>query len=160
MGAGAAPGWRQGHARTPEIGRGFPPSIRVGNRTRVGGGAPSPLRAAAGNLTGVSGDSHKLTLGLLTVAGVSFAIMQTLVIPSLPFFVTEFDTSAAWVTWMVTSFLVSSSVLTPILGKLGDAHATPPGRRARAHPRGYSGGWNLPIAKVAPSGSRITASRT
>ena len=35
--------------------------------------------------------------------------------PSLPFFVTEFETSAAWVTWLVTSFLVSSSVLTPIL---------------------------------------------
>jgi EmrB/QacA subfamily drug resistance transporter len=66
--------------------------------------------------------SHKLTLGLLMVAGVSFAIMQTLVVPTLPFFAEEFDTSAAWVTWLVTSFLVSSSVLTPILGKLGDAH--------------------------------------
>ena len=66
--------------------------------------------------------SHKLTLGLLTVAGISFALMQTLVVPSLPFFVAEFDTSPAWATWLVTSFLVSSSVLTPIIGKLGDAH--------------------------------------
>jgi EmrB/QacA subfamily drug resistance transporter len=70
----------------------------------------------------VTSASHRLTLGLLTVAGISFAIMQTLVVPSLPFFAKEFDTSAAWVTWLVTSFLVSSSVLTPILGKLGDAH--------------------------------------
>ena len=65
---------------------------------------------------------YKFTLALLMVAGISFAMMQTLVIPSLPFFEREFDTSPAWTTWMVTSFLVSSCVLTPIIGKLGDAH--------------------------------------
>src|SRR5919204_3070864 len=61
------------------------------------------------------------TLGVLTVAGVSFAVMQTLVVPALPHFQREFDTSAAWVTWIATGFLLSSSVLTPILGKLGDS---------------------------------------
>ena len=65
---------------------------------------------------------YKLTLALLTVAGVTFALMQTLVVPALPFFEREFHTSPAWTTWLVTSFLVSSSVLTPIIGKLGDAH--------------------------------------
>ena len=64
---------------------------------------------------------YGVTLALLTVAGVSFAIMQTLVIPALPFFQREFHTSAAWVTWIATGFLLSSSVLTPILGKLGDS---------------------------------------
>ena len=49
--------------------------------------------------------------------------MQTLVVPALPFFQREFDTSPEWTTWLVTSFLLSSSsVLTPIIGKLGDAH--------------------------------------
>jgi EmrB/QacA subfamily drug resistance transporter len=62
------------------------------------------------------------TLGLLTIAGISFALMQTLVIPALPFFQREFGTSASWVTWIATGFLLSSSVLTPILGKLGDAY--------------------------------------
>jgi EmrB/QacA subfamily drug resistance transporter len=56
------------------------------------------------------------------VAGVSFAFMQTLVVPALPFFQREFGTSATWVTWIATGFLLSSSVLTPILGKLGDAY--------------------------------------
>ncbi len=65
---------------------------------------------------------YGVTLGLLTVAGTSFAIMQTLVVPALPFFQREFHTSAAWVTWIATGFLLSSSVLTPILGKLGDSH--------------------------------------
>jgi EmrB/QacA subfamily drug resistance transporter len=66
--------------------------------------------------------SHNFILALLMVAGVSFALMQTLVVPALPFFQREFETTPEWTTWLVTSFLVSSSVLTPILGKLGDAH--------------------------------------
>jgi EmrB/QacA subfamily drug resistance transporter len=65
---------------------------------------------------------YGITLALLTVAGISFAVMQTLVVPALPFFQREFDTSAAWVTWIATGFLLSSSVLTPILGKLGDSY--------------------------------------
>ncbi|HET9738646.1 MAG TPA: MFS transporter [Solirubrobacteraceae bacterium] len=65
---------------------------------------------------------YGITLALLTVAGISFAVMQTLVVPALPFFQREFDTTASWVTWIATGFLLSSSVLTPILGKLGDAY--------------------------------------
>jgi EmrB/QacA subfamily drug resistance transporter len=65
---------------------------------------------------------YLVTLALLTIAGLSFALMQTLVIPALPFFQREFGTTASWVTWIATGFLLSSSVLTPILGKLGDAY--------------------------------------
>ncbi len=61
-------------------------------------------------------------LALLTIAGVAFAVMQTLVVPALPFFQREFGASATAVTWIATGFLLSSSVLTPILGKLGDAY--------------------------------------
>jgi EmrB/QacA subfamily drug resistance transporter len=61
-------------------------------------------------------------LALLVVAGISFAFMQTLVVPALPFFQREFNTSASWATWIATGFLLSSSVLTPILGKLGDSY--------------------------------------
>jgi MFS family permease len=66
---------------------------------------------------------HWVTLALLTVAGISFAVMQTLVIPALPFFRREFGASQADTTWLVTGFLLSSSVLTPLLGKLGDMYA-------------------------------------
>jgi EmrB/QacA subfamily drug resistance transporter len=65
---------------------------------------------------------YGITLALLVVAGVSFAVMQTLVVPALPFFQREFDTTATAVTWIATGFLLSSSVLTPILGKLGDSY--------------------------------------
>ena len=63
---------------------------------------------------------HWITLSLLTIAGISFAVMQTLVIPAVPFFKHEFGASQADTTWLVTGFLLSSSVLTPLLGKLGD----------------------------------------
>src|SRR3954470_19668848 len=63
-----------------------------------------------------------VTLALLTTAGITFALMQTLVVPALPFFQREFDTSATAVTWIASGFLLSSSILTPILGKLGDQH--------------------------------------
>src|SRR4051812_35346570 len=78
-----------------------------------------PVRRQSGRM---GPRSHNVTLALLMVAGISFALMQTLVVPALPFFQREFETTPEWTTWLVTSFLVSSSVLTPILGKLGDAH--------------------------------------
>jgi EmrB/QacA subfamily drug resistance transporter len=65
---------------------------------------------------------HWITLTLLTGACVAFAVMQTLVIPALPFFKREFGTSQADTTWLVTGFLLSSSVLTPLLGKVGDMY--------------------------------------
>jgi EmrB/QacA subfamily drug resistance transporter len=65
---------------------------------------------------------YLITLALLTTAGISFALMQTLVVPALPFFQREFDTTASLVTWIASGFLLSSSILTPILGKLGDQH--------------------------------------
>jgi EmrB/QacA subfamily drug resistance transporter len=65
---------------------------------------------------------HAVVLGLLTGAGIALALMQTLVIPALPVLQRELGTSPGRATWLVTSFLVSSSVLTPIIGKLGDAH--------------------------------------
>src|SRR4051794_5735512 len=78
-----------------------------------------PVRRQSGRM---GPRSHNVTLALLMVAGISFALMQTLVVPALPFFQREFQTTPEWTTWLVTSFLVSSSVLTPIIGKLGDAH--------------------------------------
>src|SRR4051812_562705 len=65
---------------------------------------------------------HWITFGLLTAACVSFAVMRALVIPALPFFRREVGAAQADTTWLVTGFLLSSSVLTPLLGKLGDMY--------------------------------------
>jgi EmrB/QacA subfamily drug resistance transporter len=43
-----------------------------------------------------------------------------MVFPALPVFQEEFGASTAWATWILTGFLVSAAVSTPILGRLGD----------------------------------------
>ena len=65
---------------------------------------------------------YNVTLAILTMAGTAFALQQTLVVPALPALQQELDTSTTWVTWVLTVFLLSASVLTPLLGKLGDQY--------------------------------------
>jgi EmrB/QacA subfamily drug resistance transporter len=65
---------------------------------------------------------YNVTLGVLTLAGLAFALQQTMVFPALPALQRELDTTATWVTWVLTVFLLSASVLTPFLGKLGDQY--------------------------------------
>ena len=63
---------------------------------------------------------YGLTLGVLTFAATAYAMQQTMVVPALPELQRELDASTTWVTWVLTGFLLSAAVLTPILGKLGD----------------------------------------
>ena len=63
---------------------------------------------------------YNVTLAILTLAGSAFSLQQTMVFPALSTFQREFDTSTAWATWILTGFLVSAAVTTPILGRLGD----------------------------------------
>ena len=65
---------------------------------------------------------HNVTLAVLTLAGTAFAFQQTMVFPALPTFQEEFGASTAWTTWVLTAFLVSAAVTTPVLGKLGDQY--------------------------------------
>jgi EmrB/QacA subfamily drug resistance transporter len=66
--------------------------------------------------------SLRLTLaGLITAAG-AYALMQTFLIPALPDLQRELGTSATWVTWTVTAYLLSGAVSTPIIGRLGDQY--------------------------------------
>ncbi|HET8785826.1 MAG TPA: MFS transporter [Candidatus Limnocylindrales bacterium] len=65
---------------------------------------------------------YSLTLGILTLATTAYALQQTMVVPALPEFQRDLDASTTWVTWVLTGFLLSAAVLTPILGKLGDRY--------------------------------------
>jgi EmrB/QacA subfamily drug resistance transporter len=65
---------------------------------------------------------YNFTLAILTLAGIAFALQQTMVIPALPALQRELDTTTTWVTWVLTVFLLVASVATPILGKLGDQY--------------------------------------
>jgi EmrB/QacA subfamily drug resistance transporter len=65
---------------------------------------------------------HNVTLAILTLAGIAFALQQTMVIPALPALQHDLHTTTTWVTWVLTVFLLVASVATPVLGKLGDQY--------------------------------------
>jgi EmrB/QacA subfamily drug resistance transporter len=65
---------------------------------------------------------HNVTLAVLTLAGTAYSLQQTMVVPALRVIQRDLHTTTTWVTWVLTVFMLVSSVATPILGKLGDQH--------------------------------------
>jgi EmrB/QacA subfamily drug resistance transporter len=63
-----------------------------------------------------------ITLGVLSIAGLSFALLQSMVAPALPDIQQTLHTSESTVAWILTAYLLSASVATPIIGRLGDVH--------------------------------------
>ena len=79
--------------------------------------------SAADAALGTARVKHPLeVLAVLLLACVSFALAQTLVIPALPAIAAEFGASTTATSWILTGFLLSASVATPIVGKLGDLY--------------------------------------
>ena len=56
----------------------------------------------------------------LSLGGLAFAVLQSLVAPALPEIATDLNASASEISWVITAYLLSASVLTPIVGRLGD----------------------------------------
>jgi EmrB/QacA subfamily drug resistance transporter len=65
---------------------------------------------------------YNITLSALTLAGGAFALQQTMVVPALPTLQRDLHTTTTWATWVLTIFLLTASVATPVLGKLGDQY--------------------------------------
>ena len=63
-----------------------------------------------------------VTFAVLAVSVASYTLMQSLTIPVLGELAFEFDTDQSTVTWVLTAYLLSASVFTPIMGRLGDAY--------------------------------------
>jgi predicted MFS family arabinose efflux permease len=63
-----------------------------------------------------------ITLAVLCIAGLSFALLQSMVAPALPDIQHTLHTSESSVAWILTAYLLSASVATPIIGRLGDVH--------------------------------------
>lgn len=59
-------------------------------------------------------------LAALLLAALSFALLQTMVAPALPQIAREYSTTPTMAAWVMTGFLLSASVSTPLAGKLGD----------------------------------------
>jgi MFS family permease len=63
---------------------------------------------------------RSLTFAVLAVSVSSFALLQSLIIPVLATIEHELDTDQATVTWVLTAYLLSASIATPLLGRVGD----------------------------------------
>jgi EmrB/QacA subfamily drug resistance transporter len=63
-----------------------------------------------------------VTLAVLCLAGIAFSLLQSLVAPALTDIQHELHTSQSGVAWILTAYLLSASVATPIVGRLGDMY--------------------------------------
>ena len=66
--------------------------------------------------------SPQIILAVLSLGGISYALLQSLVVPALPEIQSSLHTSESAVGWVLTAYLLSASVTTPIIGRLGDMY--------------------------------------
>ncbi len=62
----------------------------------------------------------RLTLAVLSVAGLAYAVLSSSVVPALTTIQHDLNASVTGVTFVLTAYLLSASVGTAILGRLGD----------------------------------------
>jgi EmrB/QacA subfamily drug resistance transporter len=63
-----------------------------------------------------------LTLAVLALGGLSYAMLSSLVVPALPTMQHELHTTETGITWLLTGYLLAASVGTAIIGRLGDMY--------------------------------------
>jgi len=63
---------------------------------------------------------YQVTFAVLCVGVAAFALLQSLVIPVLTTVQHELHTTQGAATWVLTAYLLSASIMTPILGRTGD----------------------------------------
>jgi EmrB/QacA subfamily drug resistance transporter len=65
---------------------------------------------------------YNVTFALLAAAGISYALLQSLVAPALPDIQQALHTSVNSVSWVLIAYLLSASIATPLIGRLGDMY--------------------------------------
>lgn len=63
---------------------------------------------------------YRITFAVLCLGVASFSLLQSMVNPVLPTIAHELETDQATATWVLTAYLLSASVFTPIIGRVGD----------------------------------------
>jgi EmrB/QacA subfamily drug resistance transporter len=64
--------------------------------------------------------SPRIIFAVLAAATASISLLQSLVTPVLPTIQSDLHTSPSTVTWVITAWLLTASVATPLLGRVGD----------------------------------------
>ncbi|WP_191248219.1 MFS transporter [Amycolatopsis deserti] len=91
----------------------------------------------------------------LLIAVLSFSLLQTMPVPALPTLQAEFGRSTTTVSWVLSAFLLTASVATGLLGRLGDMFGK---RRVLVACLAVSGAGTL-LAALAPSIGVLIAAR-
>ena len=63
---------------------------------------------------------YQVTFAVLSLAAIAFSVLQSVVIPALPSLEHHLHASADAVAWVLTGYLLSAAIATPILGRIGD----------------------------------------
>jgi EmrB/QacA subfamily drug resistance transporter len=63
---------------------------------------------------------YQLTFAVLAIGISAYALLQSLVTPVLPTLQHDLHTTQNTVTWVLTAYLLSASIFTPIMGRIGD----------------------------------------
>ncbi len=63
---------------------------------------------------------YRVSFAVLTAGVGTFALLQSLVVPVLTTVQEELHTTQTAVTWVLTAYLLSASIFTPIMGRIGD----------------------------------------
>ncbi len=64
--------------------------------------------------------NYALTFAVLGTAALAFALLQSLIIPAIPQLEQTLHTSESGASWLLTAYLLSAAIATPILGHVGD----------------------------------------
>ena len=60
------------------------------------------------------------TFAVLSTAALAFSLLQSLIIPAIPLLEHTLHTTTTGATWLLTGYLLSAAIATPILGRMGD----------------------------------------
>jgi EmrB/QacA subfamily drug resistance transporter len=72
--------------------------------------------------TGQAAEHSTRTVAILAMGALAYSLQQTMILPALPAFQERYGVSTSTSAWLLTSFLLSSAISTPILGRLGDMY--------------------------------------
>src|SRR6201996_3531017 len=62
----------------------------------------------------------QMTFLVLATGATAYALLQSLVVPVLPTLQADLHTTQNTVTWVLTAYLLSAAIFTPIMGRIGD----------------------------------------
>src|ERR1700712_4301662 len=82
------------------------------------GGRPAVLQLVVART--VRRADYRVTFVVLCLGVGSFSLLQSMVNPVLPTIEAALHTDQATVTWVLTAYLLSASIFTPIVGRIGD----------------------------------------